>query len=185
MARDIKSTAAIRRDDKNFRRDVSKAKMEYRKKRASWFLFISISILLLISIKLYLSSKEKAELEKQIQEQAAQKAQLVTDNKVNEIVISKLRDPHFITDLVRQEYGMGYNGELVFNLPLKENYMENAINSIMTENLDEQVAGIDKSKLIIDDNIAELIKLKEEEKKRKEEADAKKEKEAAQEKKNQ
>ena len=165
MTNTRKPNTRIRKDDKNFRRDVSKAKMQYRKKRASWFLLISTLVLVFLLVQIYFSYKEKKELETQIASQQEQKLKLENESKANELVISKLRDPYFITDLVRQEYSMSYSGEVIFNLPLKENYMQNAVNSIMTENMDEQLASVDPKKQIIDENIESLIKLNEVEKK--------------------
>lgn len=170
MADKKRNTTFIRRDDKNFRRDVSKAKMQYRKKRAYIILSICIIVLSATLIRTYFFSKEKAQLENTLQEQEQQIINLEKENKTNEVIINKLRDPYFITDLVRQEYGMSYSGELIFNLPLKENYMQNAINSIMAENPDKNLEQTDQSKLIVDENIAELIKLKQEEAARKESA---------------
>lgn len=175
MADKKRNTTFIRRDDKNFRRDVSKAKMQYRKKRAYIILSICIIVLSATLIRTYFFSKEKAQLENTLQEQEQQIVNLEKENKTNEVIINKLRDPYFITDLVRQEYGMSYSGELIFNLPLKENYMQNAINSIMAENPDKNLERTDQSKLIVDENIAELIRLKQEEEKRKEEEAARKE----------
>ena len=70
--------------------------------------------------------------------------------KVNEVVIDKLKDPQFITDLVRQEYGLSYGGELIFSLPQQENFLKNAIEAIMQGNIEKKDDGsgrIDDSKL--------------------------------------
>lgn len=155
-----KKKIGISRHDKSFRRDVSKAKMLYRKKRMSIIMSICLFLLVATLIRTYFYSKEKENLEKNIQDQQTTIAKLKTDNKVNDVIINKLKDPSFIIDLVRQEYGMSYNGEVVFNIPLKENYMQNAINSIMTQNIEEELANTDKSKLIEDANLESIIKLR-------------------------
>lgn len=155
-----KKKIGISRHDKSFRRDVSKAKMLYRKKRMSIIMSICLFLLVATLIRTYFYSKEKENLEKNIQDQQTTIAKLQTDNKVNDVIINKLKDPSFIIDLVRQEYGMSYNGEVVFNIPLKENYMQNAINSIMTQNIEEELANTDKSKLIEDANLESIIKLR-------------------------
>lgn len=170
-----KKKIGISRHDKSFRRDVSKAKMLYRKKRMSIIMSICLFLLVATLIRTYFYSKEKENLEKNIQDQQTTIAKLKTDNKVNDVIINKLKDPSFIIDLVRQEYGMSYNGEVVFNIPLKENYMQNAINSIMTQNIEEELANTDKSKLIEDANLESIIKLRQQKEK---EAEAKKKKEA-------
>ena len=77
------------------------------------------------------------------------------ENKVNELVIDKLKDPYFITDLVRQEYGLSYQGELIFNIPLQENFLQAAIKSIMDGNLEKTE---DNNGRIDDSKIPELAK---------------------------
>ena len=46
-----------------------------------------------------------------------------------------MKDPYFISDLVRQEYGLSYKGEIIFNLPLQESFLQTTIKSIMDGNL--------------------------------------------------
>ena len=70
-------------------------------------------------------------------------------------MIDKLKDPYFITDLVRQEYGLSYQGELIFNIPLQENFLQAAIKSIMDGNL-EKIE--DNNGRIDDSKIPELAK---------------------------
>ena len=77
------------------------------------------------------------------------------ENKVNELVIDKLKDPYFITDLVRQEYGLSYQGELIFNIPLQENFLQATIKSIMDGNLEKSE---DNNGRIDDSKIPELAK---------------------------
>ncbi|MBU0278994.1 MULTISPECIES: septum formation initiator family protein [unclassified Gemella] len=142
------SKEKIRKDDKNFRRDVIKAKMKYRKRRAYIILSVCLVLLTLTLVRTYFYSKEKRRLEETLQNQENQISQLQTENKVNEVIINKLKDPYFITDFVRQEYALSYDGEIIFNLPIGENYLKNASKSIMFDNLDEKLANIDKSKQI-------------------------------------
>lgn len=160
----------IRRDDKNFRRDVIRAKIEYRKKRMYIILSVCIVLLTLILVRNFFYLKEKAELEKSLAEQDKKIEQLHREKEINEIIIKKLRDPYFITDFVRQNYSLSYSEEVIFNLPLQDNYIGNVSKSIM-DNPKLYEDNLDESKLIKDEKIAELLKnkQKEEEKKKKEE----------------
>lgn len=116
--------------DKNFRREVGLAKTKYRKKRFTIFIAISFVILVLLSIRIYFFVVEKNNLNMQLEQQKKEIAELDKENKVNEILISKFKDPYFITDLARQEYSMSYPGEIIFNLPLRESFIDNYIKSV-------------------------------------------------------
>ena len=94
--------------------------------------------------------REKKQINAQLKEQSQQIEKLEKEAKVNEVVIDKLKDPQFITDLVRQEYGLSYGGELIFSLPQQENFLKNAIEAIMQGNIEKKDDGsgrIDDSKL--------------------------------------
>lgn len=156
------------KDDKNFIRDVNIAKVNYRKKRFMWFLVGTFCILMIILVRMYFFIQDKNELEKKIQEQENKIQQLEKDNKANEVVINKLRDSEFISDLIRAEYAMSYPGEIIFNLPIKENFMENAIKSIMNDNLENNTV-LDETKQIDEDKIKSKINKIEENKKKEEE----------------
>lgn len=173
MARGIRPKTRIRKDDRNFRRDVIKAKMEYRKKRTYIILTIALILLSFIFIRTYFYSREKAELENNLRIQEAEIVNLQNDSKVNTILIAKLKDPNFIIDFVRQEYYIGYPGEILFNMPSRENYLENARKSIMSEDLDKQIAEISQSRLLNENQIKSIMQEKKEEKKRIEEANIK------------
>ena len=94
--------------------------------------------------------REKKQISNQLTEQNNTIAKLDKENKVNELVIDKLKDPYFITDLVRQEYGLSYQGEIIFNLPLQESFLQTTIKSIMDGNLqkvEDNHGRIDDSKI--------------------------------------
>lgn len=160
-----------RTNDKNFRRAVGVAKNQYRKKRFTIFSIVSIALLALCLIRIYVYHQEKIELQNELLAKTEQIKQLEKDSTANEELITKLKNPYFISDLVRQEYSMSYPGEIVFSLPSKDSFIQNSINSVM-------VAGVDKyadNKAVIDEKkIADAIKKLEEEKKKQE---AEKEKE--------
>lgn len=61
------SKEKIRKDDKNFRRDVIKAKMKYRKKRAYIILSVCLLLLTLTLIRTYFYSKEKKKIRRYIE----------------------------------------------------------------------------------------------------------------------
>lgn len=172
-----KKQVRIRKDDKNFRRDVSIAKMQYRKKRVSWFILASTIILIALCVRIYIFSQEKSELQATVASQEQEMTKLSKENKVNEVIIHKLRDPYFITELVRQEYSMSYSGELIFNIPFQDNFVEREIKSIMEKDIDKQLSDIDSTKLIIDKNLADLSKNLADAKKKIEEENARREKE--------
>ena len=94
--------------------------------------------------------REKKQISNQLTEQNNTIAKLDKENKVNELVIDKLKDPYFISDLVRQEYGLSYKGEIIFNLPLQESFLQTTIKSIMDGNLqkvEDNHGRIDDSKI--------------------------------------
>ena len=136
--------------DPQFRKDVLKAKAKYRKRRK--FIIISVLSLLLVVtlIQTFFYIREKKQINAQLKEQSQQIEKLEKEAKVNDVVIDKLKDPQFISDLVRQEYGLSYGGELIFSLPQQENFLKNAIEAIMQGNIEKKDDGsgrIDDSKL--------------------------------------
>ena len=136
--------------DPQFRKDVLKAKAKYRKRRK--FIIISVLSLLLVVtlVQTFFYIREKKQINAQLKEQSQQIEKLEKEAKVNDVVIDKLKDPQFITDLVRQEYGLSYGGEIIFSLPQQENCLKNAIEAIMQGNIEKKDDGsgrIDDSKL--------------------------------------
>ena len=136
--------------DPQFRKDILKAKAKYRKRRK--FIIISVLSLVLVVtlVQTFFYIREKKQINAQLKEQSQQIEKLEKEAKVNEVVIDKLKDPQFITDLVRQEYGLSYGGELIFSLPQQENFLKNAIEAIMQGNIEKKDDGsgrIDDSKL--------------------------------------
>ena len=136
--------------DPQFRKDVLKAKAKYRKRRK--FIIISVLSLVLVVtlVQTFFYIREKKQINAQLKEQSQQIEKLEKEAKVNDVVIDKLKDPQFITDLVRQEYGLSYGGELIFSLPQQENFLKNAIEAIMQGNIEKKDDGsgrIDDSKL--------------------------------------
>ena len=136
--------------DPQFRKDVLKAKAKYRKRRK--FIIISILSLLLVVtlVQTFFYIREKKQINAQLKEQSQQIEKLEKEAKVNDVVIDKLKDPQFITDLVRQEYGLSYGGEIIFSLPQQENFLKNAIEAIMQGNIEKKDDGsgrIDDSRL--------------------------------------
>ena len=136
--------------DPQFRKDVLKAKAKYRKRRK--FIILSVLSLMLVVtlVQTFFYIREKKQINTQLKEQSQQIEKLEKEAKVNEVVIDKLKDPQFITDLVRQEYGLSYGGELIFSLPQQENFLKNAIEAIMQGNIEKKDDGsgrIDDSKL--------------------------------------
>ena len=136
--------------DPQFRKDVLKAKAKYRKRRKFIILSILSLVLVVTLVQTFFYIREKKQINAQLKEQSQQIEKLEKEAKVNEVVIDKLKDPQFITDLVRQEYGLSYGGELIFSLPQQENFLKNAIEAIMQGNIEKKDDGsgrIDDSKL--------------------------------------
>lgn len=133
-----------------FRKDVLKAKAKYRKRRKLLILSVMSMVLAVTLIQTYMYIREKKQISNQLTEQNNTIANLDKENKVNELVIDKLKDPYFITDLVRQEYGLSYQGEIIFNLPLQESFLQTTIKSIMDGDLqkvEDNHGRIDDSKI--------------------------------------
>jgi len=133
-----------------FRKDVLKAKAKYRKRRKLLILSVMSMVLAVTLIQTYMYIREKKQISNQLTEQNNTIAKLDKENKVNELVIDKLKDPYFITDLVRQEYGLSYQGEIIFNLPLQESFLQTTIKSIMDGDLqkvEDNHGRIDDSKI--------------------------------------
>ena len=133
-----------------FRKDVLKAKAKYRKRRKLLILSVMSMILAVTLIQTYMYIREKKQISNQLTEQNNTIAKLDKENKVNELVIDKLKDPYFISDLVRQEYGLSYKGEIIFNLPLQESFLQTTIKSIMDGDLqkvEDNHGRIDDSKI--------------------------------------
>ena len=133
-----------------FRKDVLKAKAKYRKRRKLLILSVMSMVLAVTLIQTYMYIREKKQISNQLTEQNNTIAKLDKENKVNELVIDKLKNPYFITDLVRQEYGLSYQGEIIFNLPLQESFLQTTIKSIMDGNLqkvEDNHGRIDDSKI--------------------------------------
>ena len=136
--------------DPQFRKDVLKAKAKYRKRRKFIILSVLSLVLVVTLVQTFFYIREKKQINVQLKEQSQQIEKLEKEAKVNEVVIDKLKDPQFITDLVRQEYGLSYGGELIFSLPQQENFLKNAIEAIMQGNIEKKDDGsgrIDDSKL--------------------------------------
>ena len=138
-----------------FRKDVLKAKAKYRKRRKFLILSVMSMVLAVTLIQTYMYIREKKQISNQLTEQNNTIAKLDKENKVNELVIDKLKDPYFISDLVRQEYGLSYKGEIIFNLPLQESFLQTTIKSIMDGNLQKVE---DNHGSIYDSKIPELSK---------------------------
>ena len=133
-----------------FRKDVLKAKAKYRKRRKLLILSVMSMVLAVTLIQTYMYIREKKQISNQLTEQNNTIAKLDKENKVNELVIDKLKDPYFISDLVRQDYGLSYKGEIIFNLPLQESFLQTTIKSIMDGNLqkvEDNHGRIDDSKI--------------------------------------
>jgi len=133
-----------------FRKDVLKAKAKYRKRRKLLILSVMSMMLIVTLIQTYMYIREKKQISSQLTEQSNTIAKLDKENKVNELVIDKLKDPYFISDLVRQEYGLSYKGEIIFNLPLQESFLQTTIKSIMDGDLqkvEDNHGRIDDSKI--------------------------------------
>ena len=133
-----------------FRKDVLKAKAKYRKRRKLLILSVMSMVLAVTLIQTYMYIREKKQISNQLTEQNNTIAKLDKENKVNELVIDKLKDPYFISYLVRQEYGLSYKGEIIFNLPLQESFLQTTIKSIMDGNLqkvEDNHGRIDDSKI--------------------------------------
>ena len=133
-----------------FRKDVLKAKAKYRKRRKLLILSIMSMVLAVTLIQTYMYIREKKQISNQLTEQNNTIEKLDKENKINELVIDKLKDPYFITDLVRQEYGLSYQGEIIFNLPLQESFLQTTIKSIMDGDLqkvEDNHGRIDDSKI--------------------------------------
>lgn len=138
-----------------FRKDVLKAKAKYRKRRKLLILSVMSMVLVVTLIQTYMYIREKKQISSQLTEQNNTITKLDKENKVNELVIDKLKDPYFITDLVRQEYGLSYQGEIIFNLPLQESFLQATIKSIMDGDLQKVE---DNHGRIDDSKISELTK---------------------------
>ena len=138
-----------------FRKDVLKAKAKYRKRRKLLILSVMSIVLAVTLIQTYMYIREKKQISNQLTEQNNTIEKLDKENKINELVIDKLKDPYFITDLVRQEYGLSYQGEIIFNLPLQESFLQTTIKSIMDGDLQKVE---DNHGRIDDSKISELTK---------------------------
>ena len=140
----------MREQNSQFKKDVLKAKAKYRKRRKFIILAIMTLALTITLLQTFLYIRDKKQINAQLAEQNQMIENLDKENKVNELVIDKLRDPYFITDLVRQEYGLSYQGEVIFNIPLQENFLQTTIKSIMEgklEKTDDNNGRIDDSKI--------------------------------------
>ena len=140
----------MREQNSQFKKDVLKAKAKYRKRRKFIILPIMTLALTITLLQTFLYIRDKKQINAQLVEQNQMIENLDKENKVNELVIDKLRDPYFITDLVRQEYGLSYQGEVIFNIPLQENFLQTTIKSIMEgklEKSDDNNGRIDDSKI--------------------------------------
>ena len=140
----------MREQNSQFKKDVLKAKAKYRKRRKFIILVIMTLALTITLLQTFLYIRDKKQINAQLAEQNQMIENLDKENKVNELVIDKLRDPYFITDLVRQEYGLSYQGEVIFNIPLQENFLQTTIKSIMEgklEKSDDNNGRIDDSKI--------------------------------------
>ena len=140
----------MREQNSQFKKDVLKAKAKYRKRRKFIILAIMTFALTITLLQTFLYIRDKKQINAQLAEQNQMIENLDKENKVNELVIDKLRDPYFITDLVWHEYGLSYQGEVIFNIPLQENFLQTTIKSIMEgklEKSDDNNGRIDDSKI--------------------------------------
>ena len=140
----------MREQSNQFKKDVLKAKARYRKRRKFIILVIMTFALSVTLLQTFFYIRDKKQINQQLAEQNKMIENLEKENEVNELVIDKLKDPYFITDLVRQEYGLSYQGEMIFNIPLQENFLQATIKSIMDGNLEKSEDGngrIDDSKI--------------------------------------
>ena len=145
----------MREQSNQFKKDVLKAKARYRKRRKFIILVIMTFALSVTLLQTFFYIRDKKQINQQLAEQNKMIENLEKENKVNELVIDKLKDPYFITDLVRQEYGLSYQGEMIFNIPLQENFLQATIKSIMDGNLEKSE---DSNGRIDDSKIPELAK---------------------------
>lgn len=145
----------MREQSNQFKKDVLKAKAKYRKRRKFIILVIMTVALSVTLLQTFFYIRDKKQINQQLAEQNKMIENLEKENKVNELVIDKLKDPYFITDLVRQEYGLSYQGEMIFNIPLRENFLQATIKSIMDGNLEKSE---DNNGRIDDSKIPELEK---------------------------
>ena len=145
----------MREQSNQFKKDVLKAKAKYRKRRKFIILVIMTFALSVTLLQTFFYIRDKKQINQQLAEQNKMIENLEKENKVNELVIDKLKDPYFITDLVRQEYGLSYQGEMIFNIPLQENFLQATIKSIMDGNLEKSE---DSNGRIDDSKIPELAK---------------------------
>lgn len=160
----------IRKSDKNFKKEVDRAKRKYRSKRRLITTFVAfIVVVSFVVFKIIVPYIERYNLEKELAQQEQKIEELKKEAKVNEIFIAKLRDPNFIIDMVHQHYYMGYEGETIFNIQDKDNFLKRSLETIRNGDLDAQLASIDPTKLINDENISEFIKKREEDKRKEEE----------------
>ena len=134
----------MREQNSQFQKDVLKAKAKYRKFRKFIILAIMTFALAVTLLQTFLYIRDKKQINAQLAEQNQMIENLDKENKVNELVIDKLKDPYFITDLV-----------LIFNIPLQENFLQATIKSIMDGNLEK--SG-DNNGRIDDSKIPELAK---------------------------
>ena len=140
----------MREQSNQFKKDVLKAKAKYRKRRKFIILVIMTFALSVTLLQTFFYIRDKKQINQQLAEQNKMIENLEKENKVNELVIDKLKDPYFISDLVRQEYGLSYKGEIIFNLPLQESFLQTTIKSIMGGNLqkvEDNHGRIDDSKI--------------------------------------
>ena len=136
--------------EEQFKKDVLKAKAKYRKRRKVIILGIMTLVLMVTLVQTFFYIREKKQINTQLKEQSQQIENLEKEAKVNDVVIDRLKDPYFITDLVRQEYGLSYGGEIIFSLPLQDSFLKAAINAIKDGSLEKKDDGsgrIDDSKL--------------------------------------
>lgn len=136
--------------EEQFKKDVLKAKAKYRKRRKVIILGIMTLVLMVTLVQTFFYIREKKQINTQLEEQSQQIENLEKEAKVNDVVIDRLKDPYFITDLVRQEYGLSYGGEIIFSLPLQDSFLKAAINAIKDGSLEKKDDGsgrIDDSKL--------------------------------------
>lgn len=143
--------------ERQFRKDVIKAKERYRNRRMIVVITAFSAVIAGLLISIFFSYRETKSLANEIESQKKQIESLDKQHQVNEVLLTKLNEPEFITDLVRQEYGLSYEGEIIFNLPLQDKFMQTAINSISEGSMQKS----DNS--LIDNKKYEAYKKKEQE----------------------
>ena len=84
----------MREQNSQFKKDVLKAKAKYRKRRKFIILAIMTFALAVTLLQTFLYIRDKKQINAQLAEQNQMIENLDKENKVNELVIDKLKDPY-------------------------------------------------------------------------------------------